>query len=183
MLLASSSQITMRAHTQEHAGRSKHCYTTCWNVRNWQPTVTPMTRMDSYAGNREDKVPNCRGDRIYSRIRWSAGVRIMKHFFNKGIIKLKMTHLPMIRCKTGDRVAWSILLPETMRTGAMRGIGARLRVDTALGCFEILGMTTSCTTRYDRGRRAVHRFKRLASEAACQSVGFGAPSSTAITQS
>ena len=63
--------------------------------------------------------------------------------------------------------------PETMRTGAMRGIGARLRVDTALGCSEVLGMTTSCTTRYARGRRAVHRFRRPASEAACHPVGFG----------
>ena len=37
---------------------------------------------------------------------WSAGVCMMMYFFNEGITKLRMTHFPMIRCETGDRVAW-----------------------------------------------------------------------------
>ena len=36
----------------------------------------------------------------------------------------------MVRCETGDRVAWQHLPPETMRKGAMKGIGARFRIDT-----------------------------------------------------
>ena len=36
----------------------------------------------------------------------------------------------MVRCETGDRVAWQHLPPGAMRKGAMKGIGARLRIDT-----------------------------------------------------
>ena len=61
---------------------------------------------------------------------WSAGICIMKYFHDKGLTKIKVLHFPMVRCETGDRVAWQHLPPETMRKGAMRGIGARLRIDT-----------------------------------------------------
>ena len=36
---------------------------------------------------------------------WSAGICIMKRFYNNGITKIKVSHFPMVRCETGDRVA------------------------------------------------------------------------------
>ena len=61
---------------------------------------------------------------------WSTGMCIMKYLHDIGVVTTQMARYPSVKCETGDRVAWVELPPDTMRKGALRGIGTRIGVDT-----------------------------------------------------
>ena len=81
-------------------------------------------------GKQGTKFPTAEEAEYTAAFAWSAGMCIMKYLHDIGAVTTQMTRYPSVKCETGDRVAWVELPPDTMRKGALRGIGTRIGVDT-----------------------------------------------------
>jgi len=81
-------------------------------------------------GKQGTKFPTAEEVEYTAAFAWSAGMCIMKYLHDIGAVTTQMARYPSVKCETGDRVAWVELPPDTMRKGALRGIGTRIGVDT-----------------------------------------------------